>query len=118
MATVIGIFEYQYLKKRPLTVVRPGNQSRKFTHIDDTVNGCYLAWKKNLNRHYSLSNNKSYSIRDVAKMFKSKIILVKRKMGERFKSSDVNKANNIKIYKIPCKISLKIYIKNFLKNCK
>ena len=118
MATVIGIFEYQYLNKKPLTVVRPGNQSRKFTHIDDTVNGCYLAWKRNLNRHYSLSNNKSYSIRDVAKMFESKIILVKRKMGERFKSSDVNKANNIKIYKIPCKISLKTYIKNFLRNCK
>ena len=118
MATVIGIFENQYLNKKPLTVVKPGTQSRKFTHIDDTVNGCYLAWKNNLNRHYSLSNNKSYSIRDVALMFGSKITLIKKKMGERFKSSDVNKANNIKIHKMPCKISLKSYIKNFLENNK
>ena len=36
MATVIGIFENQYLKNKPLTVVRPGNQTRRFTHIHDT----------------------------------------------------------------------------------
>ena len=73
MATVIGIFENQFLNKKSLTVVRPGSQSRKFTHIDDTVRGCYIAWKKNLNRHYALSNNQSYSIMHVAKMFKAKI---------------------------------------------
>ena len=33
MATVIGIFEDQYKKKKPLSVVRPGTQSRRFTHI-------------------------------------------------------------------------------------
>ena len=47
MATVIGIFEDQFKKKIPLTVVRPGSQSRRFTHIFDTVEGCYYAWKKN-----------------------------------------------------------------------
>jgi UDP-glucose 4-epimerase len=47
MATVIGIFEDQYLRNKPLTVVRPGNQSRRFTHVDDTVNACFFAWKKN-----------------------------------------------------------------------
>ena len=47
MATVIGIFEDCYLKNKPLTVVRPGSQSRRFTHIYDTVKICYLAWKKN-----------------------------------------------------------------------
>ena len=46
MATVIGIFEENYKKKKPLTVVKPGTQSRRFTHIDDTVEICYLAWKK------------------------------------------------------------------------
>ena len=60
MATVIGIFEEQYKKKLPLTVTYPGTQSRKFTHVEDTVGGCYYAWKKNKNRHYSLSNMKSY----------------------------------------------------------
>ena len=113
MATVIGIFENQYLKKKPLTVVRPGYQSRKFTHIDDTIRGCYLAWKKNLNRHYLLSNSKSYSILQVAKMFKDEIIFIKKKRGERFRSSVVNMSNNIKLYKINCKINLKNYVKNF-----
>ena len=113
MATVVGIFENQYLKKKPLTVVRPGYQSRKFTHIDDTIRGCYLAWKKNLNRHYLLSNSKSYTILQVAKMFKNEIVFIKQKMGERFRSSVVNKSNNIKLYKINCKMNLKNYIKNF-----
>lgn len=113
MATVIGIFENQYLNKKPLTVVRPGLQSRKFTHIDDTIRGCYHAWKKNLNRHYLLSNLKSYSILQVAKMFKKEIIFIKKKKGERFRSSVVKKSNNIRLYKVDCKISLKNYIKDF-----
>ena len=62
MATVIGIFEEHYIKKKPLPVVRPGTQSRRFTHIKDTVEVCYEAWKNNKNRHYSISNKKSYSI--------------------------------------------------------
>ena len=52
MATVIGIFEKKYLDKKALTVVNPGFQTRKFTHVKDIVNGCYEAWKKNLNKHY------------------------------------------------------------------
>ena len=37
MATVIGIFEDLYKKKKPLTVVKPGTQTRRFTHIKDTI---------------------------------------------------------------------------------
>ncbi|MDA7770599.1 NAD-dependent epimerase/dehydratase family protein, partial [Candidatus Pelagibacter sp.] len=73
MATVIGIFENCFKIKKPLTIVRPGTQSRRFTHIFDTVNICYLAWKDNKCRHYSISNHKSYTILQVAKMFGSKI---------------------------------------------
>ena len=47
MATVIGIFEDHYLRGKPLPVVRPGTQSRRFTHIDDTIKICYHAWKSN-----------------------------------------------------------------------
>ena len=46
MATVIGIFENQFKEKKPLTVVRPGTQTRRFTHIYDTIDVCYEAWKK------------------------------------------------------------------------
>ena len=60
MATVIGIFENQYLNKKPLTVVKPGSQSRRFTHINDTIEVCYLAWKRAKCAHYSVSSRKSY----------------------------------------------------------
>ena len=73
MSTVIGVFENQYLNNRPLTVVKPGTQSRRFTHIDDTIEICYKAWKENKCRFYSISNRKSFTILQVAKMFKSKI---------------------------------------------
>ena len=43
MATVIGIFENAYKKNKPLPVVKPGTQSRKFTHIEDTVKICFYA---------------------------------------------------------------------------
>ena len=42
-----------FQKKKFLPVVKPGSQSRRFTHINDTVEICYKAWKKNLCRHYS-----------------------------------------------------------------
>ena len=77
MATVIGIFENQYLNKKPLTVVKPGSQTRRFTHIKDTIQVCYEAFKINKCRYYSISNKKSYSIIEVAKMFKAKIIFLK-----------------------------------------
>ena len=37
MATVIGIFEHSYKNKISLPIVRPGTQTRRFTHISDTV---------------------------------------------------------------------------------
>ena len=45
MATVIGIFENNFKKRKPLPVVKPGTQTRRFTHIFDTVESCYFAWK-------------------------------------------------------------------------
>ena len=38
MATIIGIFENLYKSKKSLTVVKPGTQTRRFTHIQDTIN--------------------------------------------------------------------------------
>ena len=116
MSTVIGIFENQYLNNKPLTVVKPGTQSRRFTHINDTVEICYIAWKKNLCRHYSISNRYSYSITEVAKMFSNKIKFLKPRLGERYASAltDMNLSN--KVYKYYGKIRLIDYIKNFLKD--
>ncbi len=115
MATVIGIFEDQYSKNKPLTVVKPGSQSRKFTHIDDTVNVCYEAWKKNKCSHYSIFHKKSYSILQTAKMFKSKIKFIKARPGERYASSMVKMSLNNKIIQRFGKINLKDYITSFIK---
>ena len=116
MSTVIGIFEENYKKRKPLPIVKPGTQTRRFTHIDDTVNICYLAWKKNLCRHYSIANKKSYSILEVAKMFKSKIKFLPKRPGERYASALINKNLSNKMYKHFGKINLKDYIENFIKN--
>jgi UDP-glucose 4-epimerase len=116
MATVIGIFEDQYQKKIPLTVARPGSQSRKFTHIHDTVKGCYHAWKKNKNRYYSLSNMRAYSIKRVANYFSKNITMIPAKRGERKKSSIVKMVGKTKIYHLPCTADLRTYIKEFKNN--
>ena len=116
MATIIGIFEDQLKKKIPLTVVKPGSQSRRFTHIDDTIEACYHAWKKNKCRHYSISHKKSYTVFEVAKMFKTKIKFLPPRKGERYASALTNMNLSNKVHKIFGKINLKDYVSNILKN--
>ena len=115
MATVIGIFENCYKKNKSLPVVRPGNQTRRFTHINDTVEICYMAWRKNLCRHYSIANHKTYSVLEVAKMFKSKIKFLSKRPGERYASALTNMNLSNKVYKYFGKINLKDYVENFIK---
>ena len=114
MATVIGIFEQQFKKNKPLTVVKPGSQSRRFTHVKDTVNACYLAWKKNKCRHYSISNKKSYTIIQVAKMFNVKIRYLPARPGERYASALTNMNLSNKVYKLFGQIQLKDYLKRII----
>src|SRR6056300_139712 len=114
MATVIGIFENQYLNRKPLTVVKPGNQTRRFTHIFDTVQVCYEAFKADKCRYYSISNKNSYSILQVARMFKSKIILLKPRLGERYASALTKISNNNKIIQKFGKLQLKDYVSSFI----
>ena len=115
MATVIGIFENQYKKKLPLTIVRPGSQSRRFTHVQDTVEACYYAWRQNKCRHYSISNKQSHTIIEVAKMFNTKINYLPARPGERYASAltDMNLSN--KVYKLFGKIQLKNYLNEIIK---
>ena len=115
MATVVGIFEEQFKNGKPLTVVKPGTQTRRFTHISDTVNVCYEAWKKNKCAHYSISHKKTHSINNVAKLFKNKIIYLKPRAGERYASALTNISLDSKIIKRYGKINLKDYITSFIK---
>ena len=118
MATVIGIFENSYVKKKPLTVVKPGSQTRRFTHIDDTIRTCFEAWKNNRCLHYSISNRKIYSILEVAKFFKVKIKFLPKRAGERYASALTNLSYNNKVHKRYGKIQLKDYINSFIKRYK
>ena len=115
MATVVGIFEDRFENKKPLTVVKPGTQTRRFTHIQDTVNVCFEAWKKNKCAHYSISHRKSYSVINVAKMFKTKIVYLKRRPGERYASALTKISLNNKVFRRFGKINLKDYISSFIK---
>ena len=115
MATVIGIFEDCYLKGKPLPVVKPGSQSRRFTHINDTIKVCYEAWKSNKNRYYSIANKKSYTIIEVAKLFKTKIKFLSPRRGERYASALTNMSLSNKVFKRYGKIDIKKYIQNFIK---
>ena len=113
MSAVIGIFETQFKKKKLLTVVKPGTQKRDFTHIDDIVAGCYLALIKGKQKEYMFCTYKSYSILQVAKMFKTKFRFLKSRPGDRFGSTTLNN-NAKKILGFKTKINIKDYIINFV----
>ncbi len=116
MSTVIGIFEDCYIRNLPLPVVKPGSQTRRFTHITDTIKVCYKAWKNNKSRFYSISNRNSYTILEVAKMFGKKIKFLPPRKGERYASALSNLSLSNKIFRTYGKINLKDYIRNFVKN--
>ena len=118
MATVIGIFEKAYLKKKPLPVVRPGTQTRRFTHVKDTVNICYLAWKQNKQRHYSIASKQSYSILEIAKFFNKKIKFLPKRPGERYASALTHMNLSNKVFKKFGKIRISDYIKEFIRKNK
>ena len=116
MATVVGIFEDHFNKKKKLPVVRPGTQVRRFTNVYDTVKACIFAWRRNKCKHYSIASNQSYSIIELAKLFKSKIMYLPMRKGERFASALTKMNLNNKIIRLSAKIKLKDYINNFLSN--
>jgi len=112
-ATVIGIFEDQYENNKSLTVVKPGYQTRDFTHIDDVVNGLILLIKNGDGDGYCFGTGKKYQMVEVAKMFQKEVEFVKERKGERFESAiDLRKS-----YKMGWKhkIELNDYINNFIR---
>jgi UDP-glucose 4-epimerase len=116
MATVVGIFEDHFKKKKKLPVVRPGSQVRRFTNVYDTVKACIFAWRRNKCKHYSIASKQSYSIIELAKLFKSKIKYLPIRKGERFASALTKMNLNNKIIRLSAKIKLKDYVNNFLSN--
>ena len=116
MATVVGIFEDHFKLGKKLPVVKPGTQTRRFTHIFDTVKACIFAWKQNKCKHYSITSKQSFSIIEVAKLFKSEIRYIPKRAGERFTSALTKLNLNNKIIRLYAKNRLKNYVNNFLIN--
>jgi len=116
MATVVGIFEDHFKRGKKLPVVMPGTQIRRFTHVYDTIKACVFAWKKNKCKHYSIASRQSFSIIELAKLFKSRIKFLPIRKGERFASALTKMNLNNKIVRLSAKIRLKDYINNFLRN--
>lgn len=85
-ATVIGIFQQQYLAGEPLTVVAPGNQRRDFTHVTDIVDGLILAGENGNGDGYLLGTGRNYSLIEVANMFEVPYTIIPARKGERFTS--------------------------------
>ncbi len=116
MATVIGIFEEAYKKNISLPVVKPGTQSRRFTHIDDTIKICFEAWKKNNCKHYAISNKENITILEAAKLFSNNIKFLPEREGERYASSLTKMSLSNKVIKRFGKVSLKKYVIDFKNN--
>ena len=116
MATVVGIFEDHFKRGKELPVVKPGTQVRRFTHVYDTIKACIFAWRKNKCKHYSIASKQSFSIIQLAKLFKSKIRYLPKRKGERFASALTKMNLNNKIVRLSAKIQLKDYVSNFLIN--
>lgn len=65
--TVIETFRRQYLKGESFTVVRPGTQRRRFTHVADTIDGLMIAMQHR--GEFMIGAAEDHAVVDVAAMF-------------------------------------------------
>ena len=109
-ATVIGIFENQFLNDKPLTIVGDGNQRRDFTHIDDIVDGLIGCIGKSFGGEiFELGTGKNYSINEIVDMFDTEKKYIPLRPGEYDTTlCDYSKAEKELDYNP--KINLKTYI--------
>lgn len=92
-ATVVAIFERQFKNNEKLTVVKPGTQSRDFTHVSDIVSGLIAIENINLNNEWHLRSGKNVTIIELAEMF-GEWELISERRGERFTSLEFKSDTN------------------------
>ena len=113
-ATVIAIFQQQYLNDKKLTITGTGEQRRDFTYVDDIVDGLIrCVGKDNKAEEYELGSGKNYSINEVASIFNHKTEYIPARPGEYdITLCDYSRAEKNLDYKP--KGNLEKYIKNWL----
>lgn len=111
-ATLIALFKNKIKNNLPLTVVSPGTQKRNFTHIDDIISGLILVGENGHGDEFGIGSDESFSILEVANMFKGKIEMLSERKGNRLTSDTVT--DKTKALGWTAKHSLEDYIKDFL----
>ena len=69
-ATVVGIFEQQFMENKSITITSNGEQRRDFTHIDDIVEALTSCVSKDFRaEEFELGKGVNYSINEIANMY-------------------------------------------------
>ena len=82
-ATLIALFKEKMKNKEPLTIVSPGTQKRNFTHIEDIIDGLIIVGEDGYGDEFGIGCEESFSILDVAKLFKGTIQMLPERRGNR-----------------------------------
>lgn len=109
-ATLIGLFKEKMKQNQPLTVVKPGNQRRNFTHIDDIVSGLILVGENGYGDEFGIGSPESFSILEVADLFGGKIEMLPERPGNRMTADIVTEKTELLGWK--SEKNLKSYIES------
>jgi UDP-glucose 4-epimerase len=82
-ATLIALFTEKMRLNQPLTVVRPGEQKRNFTHVDDIVNGLFTVGENGYGDEFGIGSSESFTILETAKLFGGEIQMLPPRRGNR-----------------------------------
>jgi len=85
--TVVEIFRGQRARGEALTVVTPGTQKRNFTHVDDIVDGLMIVGGRGEGDDLGMGAPESFSVLDVARMFRGPITMLPERKGNRMDAS-------------------------------
>jgi UDP-glucose 4-epimerase len=113
-ATVVGIFKRLYKEGKPLTVVKPGNQLRNFTHISDIVSGLIHVGAKGSGDNFGIGADACYSVEELAQMFNTNIEYLPERKGNR--SEGVLVSNKTKELGWRPRVNLRKHIEEWLQN--
>lgn len=112
-ATVVGIFEKLSGEGKSLPIVKPGSQTRNFTHVEDVV----LALAKLSNEKYSgefmIGQSEAISIVELAALFGGKHHFVDNRKGNR-QSSTIDMKRATEILNWEPKIRIRDYVKGLI----
>jgi UDP-glucose 4-epimerase len=110
--TVIEAFKQMYLTGSPMAVVKPGTQTRNFTHVDDVIDGLLLVGESGHGDGYNLGSEKPFTIIEVANYFDGNTVMLPERKGNRM-SSDIDTRKIRELGWAP-KRNLKEYIRSFV----